>query len=354
MTDHSGGKRWALAYGILGIVVFLLGLFHLGVELGSSPLVHQLVSGALTILISGGILTGALWHYRNPLPRERNRRITAWIAGGVVVVAGIGVASLFVGSEALKQSELRESLHLMGSLGLALGFAFGSLEARVIEATELAARAEILEAERERLAILNDLLRHYVLNAISVIDGHAAILERQTAGEKRDSARTIAQESDRITAVVERISLLTKTRWTREEETSADVAGVLAEAVQSRCPESTSVDLVDTGQELVGNVGFEDGLVLLAEGIRAATEREGSVSIEGADGKIRVTAAPVTVPGSLREELMQPVATSVGLEIYLAKKVLEPAIGVDVLESDDRELIVTLTGRPVRSDGTGS
>lgn len=346
MTLQLTGRTWARVYGGLGVAIFLVSLLHMTISHTQSSAYHKLIFGLLMAVISVGLIGGAIWHYRNPFPADRYRRINVWSLGGIVVVTALGLASLYVGSELVTPVELSESIQVMGSMGLALGLGFGTMEARVIETADMAARAETLETERERLEILNDLLRHYVLNGISVIAGHADQLEANTTGQNRDSARIIATRSDRIAHLVERISVLTKTEWRRETEVDAGLTTVLVETAGEECLPETEISVDDGIPEMRANVGYEDGLVILVEGITSMLESAGSVHIgtEPEREAIFVTVQPVDIPQNLREELLQPVAADIGLELYLAKKILEPAIELRVTEPSDRELRFLLEG----------
>lgn len=339
-------REWAGVYAALGVVLFVLSLFHLGLLGVQISVFHRLLFGALSGGVSVGVIWGSYWHFTNPFPVERYRRISGWIVGGAVLVSAIGIATLYVGSEEVTRFELLESVHLLGSLGLGLGFAFGSLEAQVIQTADMAARAETLETERERLEILNDLLRHYVLNGISVIAGHADQLETETTGRPHRSASLITRRSHRIAHLVERISVLTKTEWLDQAEVNADLGPALEGAIKSKCHPSTAVECPTAVPKFRGHVGFEDGLMLLTESIASMIEPNGTVSIEfeAEPATVSVTAIPVTVPPNLRAELLQPVAADIGLELYLAKKILEPALQFDVHESNEHELRFTLQG----------
>lgn len=346
MSYRLTGRTWARLYAGLGVAVFLLSLLHLGVQHGRMPIFHQLLFGSLMTAISLGLIGGAVWHSRNPFPGERYHRINAWSLGGAVVVSALGIASLYVGSQVVTRVELLESIQVMGSLGLALGFGFGTMEARVVETADMAARAETLETERERLEILNDLLRHYVLNGISVIVGHADQLEANTNGQNRESASIIARRADRIAHLVERISVLTKTEWRHEAVVEADIESVLVDTVEAHCRPETTISVAEDVPSMKATVGFEDGLRLLVDGITSMLVSAGTVHIgvEPDTEAISVTVQPVEIPANLREELLQPVAADIGLELYLAKKILEPAIDLRVTEPSDRELRFLLQG----------
>jgi hypothetical protein len=296
--------------------------------------------------IAAGLIAGGVWHYRDPFPAAMYPRITAWIVGGGLTSTGMGAVSLYVGSEVVTAVELLESLHLLATMGLFLGLVFGTLEARVTESADAAARAETLEAERERLRILNDLLRHYVLNGVSVIGGRADLLADEVGPEAEESAQVIRDRANRIADIVERISILTKTQWRTETEIRADLEPVFRRAVRDTCAPDTDLEFEAALPPMLATVGFEDGIELLVEGLGDMLESGGQVTI-GTDrsaGAITVAVRPVDVPPNLRDELLQPVASSTALELYLAKKLLEPAVELRVLESGSDEIRFALRG----------
>ena len=266
------------------------------------------------------------------------RRLAAWMGGGAVVFLGIGVVTVYLGSDVVEGHELLEVFHVNGTVGLFVGLVMGVLEARGIdraeEAAREAARADALQEERRRSEKFNDLLRHYVLNGVSVIDGYAATLaDRGVEGEAID---VIRKRADTMAVLVQNVNALTV-----DAQPGTDVRSITLEGVLDRAARETQNDrlTITTPADPVAvraTDSFEQAVRLLLKALDSLLEADGVVVIEARRDDDVVHVCVGGTPGSLskplRDSVFEPVTVGVGLELYLVSEFLE---GYATLETVD-------------------
>jgi PAS domain S-box-containing protein len=92
-----------------------------------------------------------------------------------------------------------------------------------------------LQRQRERMEFFNSILRHDVLNGMTVIKMRAELLADQLEGEQAQYARTIAEWCDSTTEVTKRVRRVVETLATPEEDHQlepVDVSAVLQRKVR--------------------------------------------------------------------------------------------------------------------------
>ncbi|RMB13236.1 two-component sensor histidine kinase [Haloplanus aerogenes] len=187
-------KRWSLAITAITLAV--------------APAARLLVATTPTTLVLGGLvplllLTGvtyAGWAYARRESPAFTAIVTAWtlsVVAGMVVVAVWVVTLARLASTGLSFAMLSP---VVTSAGAVTGLWLGTSNARWRE------RDATLRREREQLDFLNELLRHYVLNAAQVIVGRADRLAERTgdddAVEISRSGRRIARHVQQMRALV--------------------------------------------------------------------------------------------------------------------------------------------------------
>lgn len=346
MRGNRGQNRWGWVYSTIGVTLILLTFIHVGFLSPVHTATHKVIFGVFAGGASVAFLYGAYWHLQNPLQRDRYWRLNAWVISGTVFIITIGMISLYIGSDFVTETELLESVHLTGTVGLSLGLAFGTLEARILEQERAAAEAETLENERQRLTLLNDLLRHYVLNGTTIILGYTETLKEEVPGDDTDALDVIQERASLMSNVVSHISVLTKTPWERSEVTNADIEAILRNRFAELVDEEATFEAIGDIPEMYANEGYEDGLVLFIEGVLRMLEPDATLTIETIPEPegVAVTANPAKIPHGLEEELLEPVASEVGLELYLAKSILEPAIDLEFVSNGEDEVVFHLRG----------
>ncbi|MFC6812952.1 sensor histidine kinase [Natrialbaceae archaeon GCM10025810] len=177
----------------------------------------QVLLGAASVFpFKLGLVAGGLWLYRSDIGTERWPRIGGWtVAGG----AGFLVVNLMT----MPLTPDLPTIWFVAwarwsiSIGSAVGFAIGTIEARSIEravaAEQAAVSARYLEYQREWLDYLNAVLRHEVLNNANVIGGYTALLleEREESDPDYAHLRTIERQSREMTHVIRDVRTLLET-----------------------------------------------------------------------------------------------------------------------------------------------
>ncbi|MFB6134176.1 MAG: sensor histidine kinase [Halanaeroarchaeum sp.] len=332
-------RLWAVAFAALGVFATGWGASHLLTDLRDTRIGH--VAVVLLFLVAAGlaILYWSAWLYANPLPAERYPRVAAWMLATGVVFSSVGVVTTYAGSVTLTGGELAEVLGLGSTYGLATGLLLGIYEARLLESREAAARSAALEQEREFLVQLQDVMNHYLLNAVSVIDGRAELLQRETSEDAEASIEAIRDEAAKIETVVEQLEHLTVT-FDPETVVVDDLAGVVGEAfdaaegsesLQNHCSETLpAVEIPENATE---------ALLLLADVLHTLTAAEGSVTIRSERRRdaveVRFRAAPATLPERVRASLFEPIDADLGLKLYLAHEILDHSGSLSATTGDE-------------------
>lgn len=120
-----------------------------------------------------------------------------------------------------------------------------------------------LERQRTQLEFFNSILRHDVLNGMTVIKMRGEVLAEQLEGEQGQYAETIVNWADQVTAVTDRIRQVLETLTTLEEDlalTPIDVTAILERKVR---------DLAAAYPEVTFDTDLEPGAYALADELLA-------------------------------------------------------------------------------------
>lgn len=240
-------KRWSLA--ITAPALAVAPAARLTVVTAPTVL---LLEGIVPLLLLAGV-TYAGWVYARRESPAFTAVVTAWtlsVVAGMVVVAVWIVTLARVASVGVSFAMLSP---VVTSVGAIAGLWLGTSNARWRE------RETALRRERERIDFLNELLRHYVLNAAQVIVGRADLLAERT---DEDDAAEISQSGRRIARHVQQLGALVTSSaacWT------VDLAAAVEEArahLEDRDDVRLVVDLPDSCP-----VVADDALDVLVEGL---------------------------------------------------------------------------------------
>lgn len=261
-------QRWSLL--LTGLALTTVPAIRLAVT--TTPLTTTL-EGVVPLLLLAGV-TYAGWAYARRESPAFTAVVTAWtlsvVAGMVLVALWIATITHRVGSG---PSFLSLSPVVM-SVGAMAGLWLGTSNARWRE------RETDLQRERERIGFLNELLRHYVLNAAQVIVGRADLLADRT--DDADAA-AIARTGERMARHVQQMRALVSTD---RQSWAVDLASAVASA-RDAVDDRTDVRLVVEVPDDCRVIG-DGALDVLIEGLLfQAVDRA-----DGDDVTIRLAATP--------------------------------------------------------------
>lgn len=340
----------------------VVSLVLLGVLIVGSAVGHLLVRGPgpssplreLTVLLlvgaSGiGLLYSARWHADHAAATGHDVRISLWMAGSGLLFVSLGIVSLYVASEHVVPHEIGEILHLNGSVGLVVGVLIGTFQAQAIDNAEAAARAEALEAERRRLEELNDLLRHYILNGVTIIGGYADHLRSAVPPEEREALDTIQSHADTIATLVQNVRTLSGFSPGVRSVTTVDLGRAMDDAVpelQSR-PDAIAVDAPDRSPPAVrASPLLGEALALLCDAIDSVTDADGALAIDyewtAREVTVVLTASSLDVSQSAAASVFEP-GGALNLKFYLAKQSIDSYGELRLREAADDTLRLALT-----------
>lgn len=193
-----------------------------GVCLGGAFVIQSLavtfISNSLSSLIIIGIVTSAPFILmligggykleRSGVSVDRYRRILQWSGLGLVLFTIINLA-LMVGFPVEGFFGMVGWVLWAVTLGAGTGFVIGYFEAialdREAESQRAAGRNEELEERRQILTYLNGLIRHEVLNTVSIIQGYAELLE-----ESPDDSATVSTYAEIMRREADELGYVTK------------------------------------------------------------------------------------------------------------------------------------------------
>jgi len=240
----------------------------------------RVLQGIVPLLLIAGV-TYAGWAYAQRESPTFTAIVTAWtlsVVAGMVVVAVWIVTLARVANAGVSFAMLSP---VVTSVGAIAGLWLGTSNARWRE------RETTLRRERERIDFLNELLRHYVLNAAQVVVGRADLLAERTGDE---DAVAIGQSGRRIARHVQQLRALvtsSETCWT------VDLAAAVEEARTHLADRDEVRLVVDLPDDHPTTVIADDALDVLIEGLlfRAVDRAE--------DGPVTVRLAAVREAGGV-------------------------------------------------------
>lgn len=332
-----------LAGVVLAVVgageVALTGLSGDGIGMG-----FQLFTDVLLPILAVAVVLYARRGSRLP-----DRPIASWTGAGILLLVLLGVWAS--ATELLAGNFLAAlgTLVLGANLGILFGVVTGINRAQAKEKAELVERER---TQREGLALLNHLLRHHVLNGMTIINGYTD--ELRAEGVADEHVDVIERQSDRIVTLVENVQTLVESLSEAVDPRPVDAAEVAERAV---------VDARETHPEATFHLEADPATVSADEFLRAVLDNllsnavehhdgdpEISVEIEGGDPVVlRVTDDGPGIPADVRASFAEKddMATAVageGLGLYLVYTLVTNYGGsVDISDNQPRGTVVTVT-----------
>jgi len=222
-TASRAGDVTISGLGVAG-VGFLLTRFTVTLAIYDEPRAFYL-SGLVPLVLGLSLAAFGVALVVGPFDRAFVRTTTAWCLVGagamllLVVLTVLGSNPDGIGGigSVLAETYLANFL-IGGSVGGTLTGVYAARAER---------RRRELQSQANRLVTLNRILRHEVLNAVTVIGGYAdAMIDREASGAERDSAEVIGRNADHIVDTIEDVEYLTETG--RSAETPLEPVGLAA------------------------------------------------------------------------------------------------------------------------------
>lgn len=345
-----GSRAWSVAFAGSGLLVLLSGIVHISpVNLSSAP-----VHNGIDILVIGGSGLGLLymgvWYRRSDEVEGSGLALLGWIVGASVLFGALGIITLFTGSAEVTRAELGEGLHITLSAGLFSGVVVGALHQRALRNAEAATRAEAhaaaLAAEQERLEHLTDLLRHYVLNSVNVIAGHADLLKASVEAEDETALEEIERRAQMIATLVENIRQIQRTDV---EAVEAELEPAVERALHDLdIPPGISVSPPEKSTSVfVEPLHLEEALRLVcAVATNTIENGEGEIDISWTlDDRavhVELESRPATLRPEMAHALDEPQGSEDGLRIHLAQRLIEDFGEIVHLEEDGKTVRIVV------------
>ncbi|WP_254840996.1 sensor histidine kinase [Natronomonas marina] len=221
-----------------GIIVAGIGFFltRFTVTIAIDDPVRFYAAGVLPLLLGLGVAAFGVALMVADVEASLVRTTALWCVIGAGTMAVLVLLTLIgsTGGTLPRPAALRSQLYLSNFL---IGGSLGGTLTGLYAARTQRQRRELRE-QTNRLEVLNRLLRHEVLNAVTVIQGYAA-----WAGEHdTDDAEIIEQHSTDIATTIEEVRYLTRTTSQDAGGESVDVSDCLdrsIETVSDRHPAAT-------------------------------------------------------------------------------------------------------------------
>ncbi|MEE6210583.1 ATP-binding protein [Salarchaeum sp. III] len=283
------------------------------------------------------------------------RRVDPGAAGSVLewgVLVGVSVAGTAVvtnthlGSQPSAGSFALSVLTAM-NVGCLLGVLIGTHAANAAE------NARVANERRDDFVFLNRLLRHHLMNAVTIIRGRAELVADEVEDEAESHVRAIRQRSDHVASLVETVQTIANALSENTETARADIGPLvrdIAGAYRDAAPEATiEVDVPpQTYAETNGalRVVFDHLVENAIEHNDAADPRVRITASERDDVvDVRVIDNGSGFPERVHETAFEPGdAGDSALGLYAVGVIVEDCGGsVDIAEAADRtEVVVTL------------
>lgn len=352
-------RWWSIALATIGVAILVIAGWRQTANPPTAPGLHRVID---LVMIGGagvGFLYGAYWYRDQPFDAERYPMIVTWIFGFGVLFVSLGVISVYLGSNTVSPFEVREVVYVTSSVGLFAGLLMGTVHSQSIQYAETAARVEAeanaLAAERDRLEALTDLLRHYILNAVTIISGYADQLRGDVPNEAEPALDVIDERAELIGTLINHIGSM----YQQERDIESRQLGSVIESAIVDLDDRQDVTIEASAcpaTVLIDN-SFEDALRLLCKAVITTTDDDGTMTISCVDDAedqvtVTVTATPASIPEPLRESLFEPISSGVALELYIVDQLLKQTGEIQLRETPIETLRfdVTLTTAPAESE----
>lgn len=355
------GLRVGLTAGYVVIGAAALVLSVGGLSPTATPLVVVFSTLVPTTLVLALVGSGLWLSVRSDFTVPEFHRLSVWSLAGMSTFGSFALAFVIVTSDefGLANPELLVAETVVG--GALAGLGIGLYDV-------LADRQRTqLEAERERLDVLNRMLRHHMLNGMNIILANAEELQSRDDDPDRE-LRTISRRGGEVVSLVERVSDLTDRIHDQPDPTPRRLDGVLSGPVaQAQAAHGTrqvrlsepipevSVLGDETLQEAVETVLFEraqvsDGLVVETEvttdDVVVRVDDHGGAPLTAADGGGSSGWTPFSASDESPTDADEgggseryAASLNQGVDIYMAELLLSRSGGRLEVSGEDRSVV---------------
>lgn len=219
--------EWIVPMVSLMLLGLITGLARLQVEQPFFFVVDLLLPALFVTLI---VWQGLQLHESN-LPTGHRRTVAVWYALGIYTMLGLGGWTFLLG--ALGQQNVPMSVEILtqvvagGFFGLLVGTAQVRAQQNAQKATEAELEQEFLERQQETNEVLNRILRHHLLNGLTVIRGQTQVLEAHVDEEGKAHVETVIDQASEMADTIEEIRTITRTLTEEPELIPVDLESVL-------------------------------------------------------------------------------------------------------------------------------
>ncbi len=235
--------------------ISLLGTLMLTVGVGSLLLDGQLTNEELlqgVALVFACLLLIAVGARTALEIREWNQMalVLAWMSLGVIVLGAIGawgVVVLPTVGTPFEQALVFLSVIAFGALfGAVVGYYDVRMRAMATRAGRERARREFLDDQQETLSSLNGILRHQILNDLSVISGRAELLDAEKI-EVGTATESIIEHCEHMEQTIDRVETLVDILTHVNDPGERDIQQAIshAEAVAKESHPDLTVEITD-------------------------------------------------------------------------------------------------------------
>ncbi|MFB6141760.1 MAG: sensor histidine kinase, partial [Halorientalis sp.] len=233
--------EWIVPLVSLMLLGLLVGVVRLRV---SAPrfLVLDLVLPVLFVTL---IVWQGVQLHGGELAQGGRRTVAAWYALGIYTMLGLGVWTILLG--VLQQSvppsvEILTQVIAGAFFGLLVGITQVRAERNAEKATQAELEGEFLARQQETNVVLNRILRHHLLNGLTVIRGQGQLLETHVDAEGEAFAARIVDQADEMTETIEDIREITRTLTEDPDLVAVDLGTIIdteLERVRETYPDAT-------------------------------------------------------------------------------------------------------------------
>jgi len=338
-------------YVVLGAVALALSVGMLGPA--PSPLVVVL-GGLLPTSLALALVAAGVWvTHRSDLTVPEVRDVSIWGLSGMASFGSFGLAFVIIADGQF--GTLRPELLLAETV---VGGALAGTGIGLYDVLSQRQRTR-LHAERERLDVLNRMLRHHLLNGMNIILANAEEMDHRAESPSRE-LETIQRRGLEVVGLVERVSDLTDRIHEQPEPRPLPLDDVLTGPV-SRAQAAYGTRNVELegpvpDVEVLGDETLREGIktvvferAKVSDGLRvgAAPHTDAVVVSVSDDSDVPVTAADGG--GSAGRDLLSDDADggserytaslNQGVDIYMAELLLSRSGGRLEVEDEDGALV---------------